>query len=138
MTEDKWTSQPKIKVGDEVAHLGYPQKGTSIYFDGSPSAFPQGMPGKIIRLNSPFIIMKTAGAHGASGGPVFLRREDNPPSLIGIVIRARMFGRLTHPEEIEYLNETKALIASLMKDILEMEEMRKQYENRWIGKNWLI
>jgi len=137
ITENQWTLQPKIKLGDEVAHLGYPQKGTSIYSDGSPSTFPQAMPGKIIRLNPPYIIMKTAAAHGASGGPVFLRRENNTPCLVGIVTEARIFAKPTRPEEAKYLNETKALNVSLMRDILEAEEMKRQYENRWIGKSWL-
>ena len=137
ITEDQWTMPPKIKVGDEVAHLGYPQKGTSIYLDGSPSTFPQAMPGKIIRLNSPYFVMKTAGAHGASGGPVFLRRENNSPCLIGIVVEARMFGRRARPEEVEYLNETKAVTISLIKDILEAGEMKKQYDNKWIDQSWL-
>ena len=48
ITEDKWTPQPKIKLGDEVAHLGYPHRGTSNYLNGSPCLFPQAMPGKII------------------------------------------------------------------------------------------
>jgi len=135
--ENQWTPQSKIKVGDEVAHLGYPQKGTSVYSDGAPSTFPQGMPGKIIRLNPPYFIMRTAGAHGASGGPVFLRRESNPASLVGVVIEAKTFGKPSRPDEFEYLNETKALLISLTKDILETEEMRKQYENRFIGESWL-
>lgn len=45
ITEDKWNPSPKIKVGDYIAHLGYPQRGTSNYLDGSPCLFPQGMPG---------------------------------------------------------------------------------------------
>jgi hypothetical protein len=135
--EDQWTPQSKIKVGDVVAHLGYPQKGTSVYSDGAPSIFPQGMPGKIIRLNPPYFIMRTAAAHGSSGGPVFLRRENNTPFLIGIIVEAKIFGKPTRPEEFEYLNETKALLVSLTKDIFETEEMRKQYENRFIGENWL-
>jgi hypothetical protein len=135
--EDQWTPQPKIKVGDKVAHLGYPQKGTSVYTDGARSIFPQGMPGKIIRLSPLYLIMRTAAAHGASGGPVFLRRNNNTPFLIGIVVEAKIFGKPMRPEESEYLNETKALPISLTKDIFETEEMRKQYENRFIGENWL-
>jgi hypothetical protein len=138
ITEDKWTPQSKIKVGDEVAHLGYPQKGTSIYRDGSPCIYPQAMPGKIIRLNQSDIIMKTASAHGASGGPVFLRRENDSPCLVSIVTEARMFGKHTRPAEAAYCNETRALIVSLVKDILETVEMKKQYNNRWIGENWLL
>jgi len=137
ITEDKWASQPKIKLGDEVAHLGYPQKGTSRYCDGSPCIFPQGMPGTIIRLDGFEIIMRTAGAHGASGGPVFLRRENNSPLLVGVVTKEIVFGQQIRPTEAKYLNKTTALIASLIKDILESEQMKEQYRNRFIGANWL-
>jgi len=137
ITEDKWASQPKIKLGDEVAHLGYPQKGTSRYCDGSPCIFPQGMPGTIICLDGFEIIMRTAGAHGASGGPVFLRRENNSPLLVGVVTKENVFGQQTRPTEAKYLNKTTALIASLIKDILESEQMKEQYRNRFIGAKWL-
>jgi len=81
--------------------------------------------------------MRTAAAHGASGGQVFLRKKNNTPFLIGIVVEAKTYGKRTRTEEFKYLNETKALPISLTKDIFETEEMRKQYENRFIGENWL-
>ena len=141
ITEDFWTLAPQIKVGYEIAHLGDPEKGTSIYSDGSLSIFPQAMPGKIIRFNTCTITMRTAGAHGASGGPVFLRRNNSSPYLIGVVTEATMFGKPTRPAESEYRNETKALVASLVKDILESEEMKQQFDswmeglasNRFLG-----
>lgn len=134
-TENKWTPLSKFKVGDTVAHLGYPEKGTSNYTDKSRSTFPQAMPGKIIRLNQqPYIIMETAGAHGASGGPVFLKRENKSSCLIGIVITATKYGKHTCPNEGKYLNETKALVISLIKDVLETEEMQRQSSN--ISKNF--
>jgi hypothetical protein len=127
ITEDKWTPQDTVKLGDRVAHLGYPERGTSNYSDGSPSPFPQAMPGKIIQLNLPYIVMETAGAHGASGGPAFLRRRNKSPFLISVVTDAVMLGRATRPMEAEYSNKTKSLVASLVKDILESEKMGAQF-----------
>ena len=127
ITDDCWTLQPNLKIGDEVVHLGYPEKGTSNFIDRSLCQLPQGMPGKIIgfkdRIN---IIMETASAHGASGGPVFLRRANKKPYLIGVVIKGRVKSNHSCIAEVEYLNVTTALVASLIKDIIETEEMKKQ------------
>ncbi len=136
ITEDLWSVQQKIRVGDEIVHLGYPERGTSRYLDGSPCILPQGMPGEIIRLDPPYIILKTASAPGASGGPVFLNRKNSSPCLITIITEAKMLGKHTRPSEAEYLNETKSIIVSLVKDILESQEMKEQFKNRYIGKDW--
>jgi len=128
ITEDKWTPQAEVKLDDKVAHLGYPERGTSNYLGGSPSLFPQAMPGKIIQINHPDIVMETAGAHGASGGPVFLRRENKSPFLVSVVTTAIMFGRPTRPMEAEYCNKTKSLAVSHLKDILESGEMKEQFD----------
>jgi len=56
---------------------------------------------------------------------------------VGKQLASKTFGKPSRPDEFEYLNETKALLISLTKDILETEEMRKQYENRFIGESWL-
>jgi hypothetical protein len=133
ITEDYWALQPNIKVGDEVAHLGYPEKGTSKYTNRSPCPYPQAMPGKITGFRQTNILMETASAHGASGGPVFLRRENKSPCLVGVVIEARMKGNHTRTAKAEYLNVTTALVASLIKDIMETEEMKKQIDE-FIGK----
>ena len=137
ITEDKWNPQPKIKIGDSIVHLGYPQRGTSNYLDGSPCLFPQGMPGNIIALNGYNMTMRTAAAHGASGGPVLLKTENNGPKLVGIVNEAKMMGQSTRPFEAVYRNETKATVISLIKDILESEQMKKQYNNRFLASSWL-
>jgi S1-C subfamily serine protease len=137
ITEGNWNPQPKIKLGDPVAHLGYPQRGTSNYLNGSPCLFPQAMPGNIIALSGYEMTMRTAAAHGASGGPVLLRTDNNGPKLIGIVTQAKMKGQPTRPSEVQYCNETKAIIVSLIKDILESEQMKEQYNHRFIGPNWL-
>jgi hypothetical protein len=126
MTENKWTPLANIPLGGWVAHLGYPERGTSRYSDGSHCIFPQAMPGKIIKLNSTDFIMETAGANGASGGPVFLKSEKGP-SLIGIAIEARKNGQKTRILEADYCNQTKALVISLIKDVLESEDMNTQF-----------
>lgn len=136
IVEDQWNTLPKIKVKDEIAHLGYPEKGTSRYLDELPCLIPQAMPGKIIQINRFGITMATAGAHGASGGPVFLKRQSNNPRLIGIVTDATVYGKSTRPAEGEYRSKTKALVIWLIKDVLESKEMKKQFDNRWIGEDW--
>lgn len=128
ITEDKWTPQARVKLDDKVAHLGYPERGSSNYSDGSPSLFPQAMPGKIIQIKPPFIVMETAGAHGASGGPVFLRKENKSPFLVSVVTEERMFGRPTRLMEAKYCNKTTSLTTSLLKDIFESREMKEQFD----------
>ncbi len=121
--------QNNLKLKDWVAHLGYPLKGTSNYLNKSQCFIPQGMPGPIIefkRVEGKFI-MHTASAPGASGGPVFLRGEDKKAHLIGVVTEARMTGNHLHNNHgAQYLEITTALFASLIKDILESDEMKKQ------------
>jgi hypothetical protein len=56
-----------------------------------------------------------------AGGPVFLKRGVKNPCMIGIVIEARM-----DAGKARYLNLTIATVASLIKDILEGEDMKKQ------------
>jgi hypothetical protein len=126
--EDQWKFKT-IKVGDEILHLGYPEKGTSRFTDGKPCIFPQAMPGKIISIENECIVMETAGAHGASGGPVFLKRKNANPHIIGVVVTARKYRKSTRSTKTTYLNRTKALHVSLVKDILDLEEMQKQSSN---------
>lgn len=127
ISEDKWTTPAKINIADEVAHLGYPEKGTSNYLGGKPSLFPQGMPGKVIKINQSEIIMNTAAAHGASGGPVFLRRKDMSPFLVGVVTETRMYGSPTCQIKAEYRNKTTSLVISQIIDILQTKEMKLQF-----------
>ncbi len=128
--EQYWNvSNIALHVEDEVAHLGYPERVTLRYTDGSPSVFPVGMPGRIIAFNKHMIVMQTAGAHGASGGPVFLRSKGNTPVLIGVVIRTKIFGKITRPHDGKYRNETHALPISLVKGILKSAEMKEELEN---------
>lgn len=132
--ENMWSNAAKISVGNEVAHLGYPQRGTSNYSDGKKSGFPQGMPGKIIGLGNLKIVTETAAAHGASGGPLFLKKDDGMPHLIGVVVSTKVLGNPDKPKE--YLNETTSLPISLVKDIFESQEMKKQYAQRKIPSSW--
>jgi len=123
--EDRWVTQIKIQK-DSVVHLGFPKQDHANYKDGTPASFPIGMPGKIIGFQPLSIQMKTAGAHGASGGPVFLKREGTSPLLIGIATNIKLIGKPTRPDEGEPLHETSAFPISLIKDILESKEMVKQ------------
>jgi len=123
--EAQWTYHP-IKNGDWVAHLGYPEKGTSNYLNKTPCYLPQGMPGTIIDCPKPHFIMKTASAPGASGYPVFLRVDKGKPYLICVVIETRMKGNPIGTANAQCLEITTALFATLIKDILESAEMVSQ------------
>jgi hypothetical protein len=130
--EDKWATQPIVKVGSRVVHLGYPEGRSLPYTDRKRSPFPLGMPGKVIKLDRQFIVMETVGLPGASGGPVFMK-SDNKPHLIGVTIEVKAFGKRTRPGGAAFLNKTKALPISLVKDILdsqEMKEMIRPFEGR--------
>lgn len=135
--EGAWLDQPDLKEDDDIAHLGYPEKGTSIYTDGTSASFPQGMPGKIISIGEQHIEMETASARGASGGPVFLKAHIDNPTLIGVAISTRMYGNPARPDQAIYFNKTTALTISSIKEILESDEMIKQYQERKIDETWL-
>jgi len=124
--EDYWNKPFGTSTDSTVAHLGYPLQDTAGYEDtGQPAIFPLGMPGNIMEIDKNKIIMRTAGAHGASGGPVFQKREGNIPLLIGVTIKTRVIG---HPEigQGEYRNITTAIMIKELVSVLESEEMKKQ------------
>ena len=50
-------------------------------------------------------------------------------SLIGIAIEARKIGQKTRSWEADYCNQTKALVISLVKDVLESEDMNTQFSH---------
>ena len=79
----------------------------------------------------------TTAAHDARGGSVLLKTENNGPKLVGIVHESKMKGQPTRPFESVYSNKTEATLISLIKDILESEQMEKQYNNRFLASSWL-
>ena len=122
--ENLWVNQLTLKVDSEVAHLGFPERGSSLYQDGSLSFFPMAMPGEIFKIKRPEIWVRTAASQGASGGPLFLKRSNNTPLLIGIITEAKAHGIHTRPDELEFLEEkTVGLFISLVKDIIESPKM---------------
>jgi hypothetical protein len=134
---EMWVDQPRVKINNIVAHLGYPLKDHTIYTNGSPSPFPIAMPGVITNFEKLNIETKTAGAHGASGGPLFMKGEDDKPYLIGIAIETKMYGKSNNIKESNYSDITKSIRISLIKDILESSEMLEQYKNRIVDESWL-
>jgi len=124
--EDHWVTQTKIMKNSEVVHLGFPEQTHAYYEDGTPAPIPIGMRGRIIGFQGLSIQMKTAGAPGASGGPVFLKREGASPLLIGVATNIKLIGKPTRPSEGKPLHETSTLPISLIKDILESKEMVEQ------------
>ena len=128
VAEDHWVTQGTIEIGSDVAHLGFPKQAHANYVDGTPALFPLGMPGRIIGLQPLSIQLKTDGAPGASGGPVFLKREKITPLLIGVATDIKMMGNPARPDKGKPLQETSALPISLIKDILESTEMVEQCE----------
>lgn len=124
--EDRWITQPKIMKDSEVVHLGFPEQDHANYEDGTPASFLVGIPGKIVGFQPLSFQMKTAGAPGANGGPVFLKREGTSPLLIVLATDIKLVGKPTRPDESESLNETFALPISLIKDILESEAIVEQ------------
>lgn len=95
-----------------------------------------GMPGNILSIQPPNIITKTAGAPGASGGPLFIRKPYSA-ILCGVAISVKMFGNPAYPDRAENREETTSIMISLVKDILESDEMKNQYENRYIDETWI-
>jgi len=125
ITEKYWKTTPTIEVGLKVKHLGFPEKHTARFADGTDGPIPVAMPGKITGYDGT-INLETASAPGASGGPLILRDKDDTPKLIGIVTKATMFGNPYRIENVKPLNKTKAIPISLINDIFESDDMKKQ------------
>lgn len=127
--EEVWVSPPRIKVGSHMAHLGFPDKKYAKYTDGTPAPFPVAMPGIMHDYKGLAFKMKTLAGYGASGGPVFLKREGLNPLLVGVVIRTKVLGKPTRQNGNIYLNETTALPINLLKALLNSDAMIEQWED---------
>lgn len=112
--EPFWNSTATINNGDDVLHLGYPDRIGASYADGRGGYFALAMTGKILQNNSDKILAKTKGHQGASGGPLFLRRKSGFPQLIGIAVIAKHIGG-------KYLDKTEFLPISNIIDILDSD-----------------
>jgi len=132
--EELWDQSVAIKPGNEIRHLGYPNKATTPYPDGTPSNHPQGMEGKIISINANEIVVRSPAQHGVSGGPLFVR-TDKGPHLIGVATKTKVNVKPTNPLEGEYLGETTTVPIGFVKDIINSKEMIHQYSNRFISRD---
>jgi len=134
ITEDKWINSINYKPGDIIRNLGYPEKASSHYLDGTPSNFPQGMHGNIISVSNNAINFRSPAQFGASGGPVFVK-SDIGPYLIGVTNTTKILTTPSNPQEGVYLGETSAIPISSLKDIFNSQKMQTQYANRKINED---
>ena len=118
--ENDWNLNAVTNKGNLVTHLGYPQGTGSPYADGSPAFFPVVMSGVILSGNANEIITFTNGQHGASGGPLFLKRNSQNPQLIGIAYEV-----ILTPNK-QYQNKTRSLPIQHIKKILDSDLMKNQ------------
>jgi len=118
--EKDWNVATNMNKGDLVTHLGHPRGYGASYADGSLAFFPIAMSGHVIDGNQNEIITYTNGQGGASGGPLFLKRESQNPQLIGIAVQA-----ILTPKG-QYQNKTRSLPILNVKKILDSEPMKKQ------------
>lgn len=119
--EQYWNLSPTIELGDCITHLGYPDKQHANYSDGTLAFYAVEMPGKIIETSQDFISTRSAGLHGASGGPLFLRRKGKSPLLIGVITTAKK-------KKNEFLYKTASISILNIIVILDSVEMKKQVE----------
>ena len=117
--ETSWNLPCSLKPDDKIIHIGYPEQIGASYADGSLGYFPVALIGTVMFYNSEKIVTHTNGQGGASGGPLFVRTNSNIPQLIGIVYRSVP---TSNPKQ----NKTSSLPISLIKDLLESEQMKKQ------------
>lgn len=129
--EEMWNIKYSYKIGDHVAHLGYPNGDHANYTDGTQAFFAIAMPGEIINIDESRITTRSDGEGGASGGPLFLSRgESISPVLIGVILEAV----LNHSGQYTY--KTKSLPIRNVIKIFETKEMINQvkaFENKLKG-----
>jgi len=118
--ESDWNLVTNMNKGNLVTHIGYPKGIGASYVDGSPAFFPIAMSGYVFSGNTNEIITNTNGQGGASGGPLFLKREDQNPQLIGIAFEA------IQTRQGEFQNKTRSLPIHHIKKILDFEPMKIQ------------
>jgi len=116
--ENNWNIPINTNKENEVMHLGYPQGIGASYANGTLAFFPIAMSGSILESNSDIILTQTNGQQGASGGPLFLRKNQTP-QLIGIVYEAVLSNGT-------YQNKTKSIPIYHIKEILDSDEITKQ------------
>ena len=78
------------------------------------------MSGVILSGNANEIITFTNGQQGASGGPLFLKRNSQNPQLIGIAYEV-----ILTPNK-QYQNKTRSLPIQHIKKILDSDLMKNQ------------
>jgi len=129
LKEEVWSDTIKLKNGDEIRHLGYPEQATTHYPDGKPSNYPQGMNGKIISVNTNEIVVRSPAQYGASGGPLFVRSTTGP-HLIGVIVKTTVKTKPTNALEGEYQGVTTAIPIRYVRDILVSDRMKQQYSKK--------
>lgn len=118
--KNDWNLPTNMNKGDLVIHLGHPQGYGASYANGKLAFFPIAMSGTVLDGNQNEIITHTNGQGGASGGPLFLKRDGQNPQLIGIAVQAILTSK------DQYQNKTRSLPILNVKKILESEPMKKQ------------
>ena len=118
--KNDWNITTDMNKGNPVTHLGHPKGIGASYADGSSAFFTIAMTGIVLRGDQNEIITYTNGQGGASGSPLFLKRDNQSPQLIGMAYEAI----LNH--EREYQNKTRSLPIYHVKKILDSDPMKKQ------------
>jgi len=131
--EEWWNLELNIKAGNFVKHLGYPDKDTTPFPDGSSSMVGIGMVGKVLSVTSNEIRLRTSAHLGASGGPVFVKSTTGP-CLIGVASESDVLANKSLTEG-EYLGKTTVVPIKYVKELLDSDKMQKQYLNRSITED---
>ena len=120
--ETHWNLSCSLDPSDEIMHIGYPELYGASYADGTLAYFPVGLIGTVKFYDNVKIVTNTNGQGGASGGPLFVNNGSDMPQLIGIVYRSI-------PASDPKQNKTSSLPISLLNDLLESEQMKKQFSS---------
>jgi len=118
--ESDWNLQTNMKKDDLILHLGHPQGYGASYADGELAFFSVAMPGFYLSESSNGILTYSNGQHGASGGPLFFKRGNQNPQLIGIAYE------IDPAPDGGYQNKTWSLPIHHIKKILDSDLMKQQ------------
>ena len=123
--EANWNVKYDLKKGDEIAHLGYPERIHANFNDGQLGLEAVAMIGEVLGKEYGSIVVETDSDEGASGGPAYFDHT-LAPLVFGVATHVRRQEDPNDPGKFLKKNKTVVLPICHVKAILDSKEMATQ------------
>ncbi len=120
--ESDWNILYDLDPDDKILHTGYPKQYGTTYVNGAIGYLPTILDGTVAFYDDDKIVTYTDGQGGASGGPLFMKGDNERPQLIGIAYHSV-------PTSVPEQNMTSSLPIHLLKPLLDSKQMKDQMSN---------